>query len=277
MTRFLLNSNTFSLNKYFAIIGLLIIATSCAKQEPKPFSFIQLCDTQLGMGGYEHDIATFKQAVKQINDLDSDFVVICGDLVNDASDSTYVDFKQIMKGLKTPCYVAAGNHDVGNVPNDSTLKFYRETIGKDYYKFEHKAHSFVVINTQLLKVDVEKESVKHSNWVKDALVSLKGKQQPVFVIGHYPLYTVSPDEEEHYFNIPTAQRKEMLKLFKDNNVAAYLSGHTHRSTINNYENMQLVSGETTSKNLDSLPLGFRHWKVSSDTIIHHFVKLKALH
>ena len=275
MTRFLLNSNTFSLYRYFAIIGLLIIATSCAKQEPKPFSFIQLCDTQLGMGGYEHDIATFKQAVKQINGLNSDFVVICGDLVNDASDSTYVDFKQIMKGLKIPCYVAAGNHDVGNVPNDSTLQFYRETIGEDYYKFEHKDNSFVVINTQLLKVDVEKESDKHNNWFKETMVSHKEKGQPVFVIGHYPLYTVSPDEEEHYFNIPKVKRKDMLKLFKENNVVAYLSGHTHRSTINNYENIQLVSGETTSKNLDSLSLGFRHWKVSSDTIKHHFVKLKS--
>ena len=273
--RFLLSSNAFQLHRCFTIIILLIIVTSCAKKEIKPFSFVQLCDTQLGMGGYEHDIATFNQAVKQINNLDSDFVVICGDLVNDASDSSYADFKHIIKKLNVPSYVAAGNHDVGNVPNDSTLKFYRETIGDDYYKFENKEHSFVVINTQLLKVDVDKESIKHSNWIKDILVSLKEKQQPVFVIGHYPLYTISPDEEEHYFNIPKEKRKELLKLFKENNVAAYLSGHTHKRTINNYENIQLVSGETTSKNLDSLPLGFRQWEVSSDTIIHHFVKLKA--
>ena len=31
------------------------------------FSFVQMCDTQLGMGGYEHDVKTFTLAVDQIN------------------------------------------------------------------------------------------------------------------------------------------------------------------------------------------------------------------
>ena len=35
--------------------------------EPLLFSFAQMCDTQLGMGGYEHDVKTFGLAVTQIN------------------------------------------------------------------------------------------------------------------------------------------------------------------------------------------------------------------
>ena len=99
------------------------------------------------MGGYEHDVKTFKQAVEQVNALNPDFVIICGDLVQEANDSSYFDFKNIMKGFQIPCYVASGNHDVGNIPNDTTLRYYRETIGKDYYDFEHKEHSFIVTNT----------------------------------------------------------------------------------------------------------------------------------
>ncbi|WP_407557366.1 metallophosphoesterase [Winogradskyella sp. 4-2091] len=268
--------NATSLRLYFAAVSLSLIYISCTTKRAEPFSFIQLCDTQLGMGGYEHDIATFKQAVSQINELNHDFVVICGDLVNDAADSSYVEFKDIMKELKTPCYVAAGNHDVGNIPNDSTLRFYRNTIGKDYYDFKHKNNAFVVINTQLLKVDVENESEKHYNWFKNKLESHKKEQHSVFVIGHYPLFTETPNEEEHYFNLPVDKRKEILELFKNNNVAAYLSGHTHKLTINNYENIQLVSGEATSKNLDDRPLGFRQWEVSGDTIEHKFVHLKPI-
>ncbi|WP_173280063.1 metallophosphoesterase [Winogradskyella eckloniae] len=248
---------------------------SCTTKDTESFSFVQLCDTQLGMGGYKHDIATFKQAVSQINELNTDFVVIYGDLVNDAADSTYIEFKNIMKGLKTTCYVAAGNHDVGNIPNDSTLRFYRNTIGKDYYDFKHKNNAFVVINTQLLKVDVENESKKHYNWFKNTLKTQKEEQHAVFVIGHYPLFTESPNEEEHYFNLPVDKRKEILELFKNNNVSAYLSGHTHKLTINNFEGIQLVSGEATSKNLDDRPLGFRQWEVSKDTITHTFVNLKS--
>ena len=260
-------------NKY-VIIVLLIFNISCTEKEKKPFSFVQLCDTQLGMGGYEHDLKSFELAVNQINKLNPDFVIICGDLVHNPSDSSFSDFKKIKDGLKMPCYCAVGNHDIGNIPNDTTLSYYRKTIGKDYYEFKNKGYSFIVINSQLWKVNVENESEKHNEWLKKTLKNQSLKQNPLFVIGHYPLFIDSPDEEEEYFNISPIKRQELLELFKQNNVIAYLSGHTHKTVINNYENIQLVSGETTSKNFDKNPLGFRLWEVSSDTIKHHFVPLQ---
>jgi 3',5'-cyclic AMP phosphodiesterase CpdA len=267
---------TLRLNKYILIIVLLVFTISCAKRAQEPFSFVQLCDTQLGMGGYEHDLKTFKQAVKQINALDADFVIICGDLVDKANEGSYADFKNIREGLEIPCYVASGNHDVGNTPNDTTLSYYRKTIGKDYYEFQHKNYSFIMTNTQLWKINVEQESEKHDNWFRETLKVQNDQQYPTFVIGHYPLYTEFPEEEEHYFNLPVVKRRSILELFRENNVVAYLSGHTHKLVINNYENIQLVSGETTSKNFDSRPFGFRLWQVSSDTIRHHFVALETL-
>ncbi|GAB5555529.1 MAG: hypothetical protein Sapg2KO_51200 [Saprospiraceae bacterium] len=227
------------------------------------------------MGGYEHDVSTFKQAVTQINELKPDFVVICGDLVQEANDSSFSDFLDIKKGFQVPCHVASGNHDVGNVPNDSSLSYYRNTIGKDYYDFQHKGFSFLVINTQLWKNSIEHESEKQDNWFAKTLKTQKAQDSPAFVIGHYPLYTELPNEAEHYFNIPLAKRTHILELFKENHVIAYLSGHTHKLTINNYENIQLVSGETTSKNFDDRPFGYRVWQVSSDTVQHHFVPLQT--
>ena len=48
-----------------------------AKQAAKqPFTFIQICDPQLGKGGYEHDLKTFEQAVVQSNALKPVFVVM---------------------------------------------------------------------------------------------------------------------------------------------------------------------------------------------------------
>ena len=260
-------------NKYI-LIALLFVNFSCAERGQEPFSFVQLCDPQLGMGGYEHDVKTFTLAVKQINELQPDFVVICGDLVHHAADSSYADFLKIKEELEMPCYVTAGNHDVGNIPNDTTLIYYRETIGDDYYDFPHKGYIFIVTNTQLWKAAVEYESEKHDKWFKATLADQRMKKHPVFVIGHHPLYMEQADEEEEYFNFPPDKRMELLQLFTQNNVVAYLSGHTHKRVINSYENIQLVSGETTSKNFDKRPMGFRIWEVSSDTIKHHFVSLQ---
>lgn len=261
-------------HKYLLVFALFL-ALSCSKKEHNSFTFVQLCDTQLGMGGYNHDIETFNQAVKQINSLNPDFVLICGDLVNDATDSSYADFKNIRDKFNIPCYCAPGNHDVGNIPNDSTLSFYRKTIGKDYYKIENKGFSFVVTNSLLWKEDIINESEKHNDWFKEMLKSIKSKKQPIFIVGHYPLFVNNIEEQEGYFNFPLEKRKELLNLFDQNNVVAYLSGHAHKPLINNYKSIQLVSGEATSKNLDSVSdLGFRIWEVSNDTIMQHFVSLQ---
>ena len=263
----------FLLNKYL-IVTLLVLSITFVGVGQKPFTFVQMCDTQLGMGGYKQDIQAFKQAVKQINVLNPDFVIICGDLVDIPNDSSFSDFIKIKESFDIPCYCAVGNHDIGNIPNDTTLSYYRNTIGKDYYEFEHKGYSFIVTNSQLWKEDVGNESEKHDNWFKETITAQGDKKNPVIVIGHYPLYIKSPIEEEEYFNLPPVKRAEILELFTQNDVLAYLSGHKHELLINNYENIQLVSGETTSLNFDDRPYGFRVWEVSSNSVKHKFVPLQ---
>lgn len=262
-------------NKFLSLL-LITIIFSCTEIEQQPFSFVQLCDTQLGMGGYTDDIERFEQAVKQINDLDVDFAVICGDLVHHAADSSFSDFLRIKSGFRIPCYVAAGNHDIGKVPDSASLSYYRQIIGNDYYEFFNKGYSFIVVNTQLWKAAVENESEKHDDWFKETLKAQRSEHYPVFVVGHYPIFIKSPEEEDEYFNLPLNKRMELLALFKENNVKAYLSGHKHELLINKYENIQMVSGETTSKNFDKRPFGFRLWDVTPDTIKHSFVPLELL-
>ncbi len=242
------------------------------------FSFVQMCDTQLGMGGYEHDVATFKAAVKQINAMASkpDFVLVCGDLVNNADATSFADFKAVRAGFTLPCYCAAGNHDVGNEPTVESLKHYRETIGEDYYAVEHKGYTFVVANTQLWKAPVAGESEKHDAWFKKTLEAAKAKGRPVVVVVHYPLFVKEPDEPEAYFNLPLEKRREILALCETNGVVAFLAGHTHRSVINSHKGIQMVAGETTSKNFDERPMGFRLWQAGAATgLSHEFVALEG--
>ena len=240
----------------------------------KGFTFIQMCDTQLGMGGYEHDVKTFELAVEQINAMDPDFVLICGDLVGKANDKSFADFNRIKSGFKIPCHCAAGNHDVGNKPTPASLENYRKKIGKDYFTVEHKGYTFVIANTQLWKAPLEGESEKHDTWFKNALKSAKEKGSPVVVVTHYPLFVKAPDEKENYYNIEPVKRKELLDLFKANGVVAMLAGHTHKLVINDYRGTQMVNGETTSKNFDKRPLGFRKWTAKKEgQLSHEYVEL----
>ncbi len=263
--------NSLRLRNLFLLALFLLI--SC-NQKQGSFTFVQMCDPQLGMGGYEHDVMYFKLAVDKINEISPDFVIICGDLVNHAADSTFREFNLIREGLTMPSYCVPGNHDVGNTPTDSSLALYRKHIGEDYYDFRHKGYFFIVCNTQLWKADCGEESVRHNRWVIETLSGIPEKERRTFVAGHYPLYLSDPGEEEKYFNLPLDKRKELLALFEQKGVVAYLSGHTHETIINNYKGIQLVSGETTCKNFDERPMGFRVWNVSSDTVWNTFQALE---
>lgn len=239
------------------------------------FTFVQMCDTQLGMGGYEHDVETFTKAVKKINALKPDFAVICGDLVDVAGAEAYADFKRIKADLTIPCYLAAGNHDVGNEPTSATLKLYRRIMGKDYYSFEHQGFTFIIVNTQFWKMSIKEESERHDVWFRDTLKSAHERKSPVIVAGHYPLFLKSPDEEDEYFNIPREKRKGLLSLFKEHGVIAMIAGHTHKLVINDYQGIQFVNGETTSRNFDQRPFGFRLWHASlPGSLRHEFISLE---
>ncbi len=264
------------------VLGALNSVRSSAAQPDelplKPFRFVQLCDTQLGFGavGYEADLKSFQQAVRQINQLKPDLVVICGDLVNVPESRAFADFKEVCAEFNVPYHCAAGNHDLGHPVKPLLLASYRETIGKDYYQFMHHGYTFVVVNTQLWKSPLEPETARHDAWLAQTLREAEKQNSPVFVVGHHPLFLQSADENEQYFNIPPERRKRILELFVENGVIAMLTGHTHKLVSNTHQAIQFLSGETTSKNFDKRPLGFRLWIVDSPKrISHQFVALET--
>ena len=227
------------------------------------FTFAQLGDTQLGFGGYEHDVATFRQAVKELNVAKPDFVVICGDLINDTNnDQAFADFNAIKSSFEMPCHCVPGNHDVSNTPTPALLERYRKTVGKDWYAFQHKGFTFAAVNTQLWKAPLEGETGKQDAWLAKTLADAKKRESPVIIAGHYPLYAGAPDEEEGYYSLAPAKRKELIRLYKDNGVAAVLSGHMHKNVIHDLDGIQLVTTATTSKNFDNAPMGYRIWTIT---------------
>jgi hypothetical protein len=89
--------------------------------DSEDFTFVQLCDPQFGgatkddgIGGAEPDavrIRRYVQAIRQINQLKPDFVVICGDHVERSNENTFRRFREINKQFSVPYYLAPGNHD----------------------------------------------------------------------------------------------------------------------------------------------------------------------
>ena len=234
-----------------------------ARTPVRSFDFVQMCDPQVGFTEYAEDLKRFAAAVKQINALHPDLVVICGDLVNTPDEKSFADFNAAKARFAVPCYAAPGNHDVGNNPTPDSLERYRRLAGKDYYSVEHKGSRFVVVNSQLWKTPVSGETERQDAWLKRTLETAAKRQERVFVVMHHPLFTKEAEEPDNYFNLPPARRGDLLSLFKRCGVVAVLAGHTHTTTVGEYQGIQLVTSETTCKTFAKRPYGFRIWHVEA--------------
>lgn len=256
---------------------LLVLCVFCfvSCNRVKPFTFVQICDPQLGFGGYEKDSLALAEEVAIINSLDPDFVLVCGDLVHIPGDKAYVDFKTIISALEMPYYLAPGNHDMGSYardPQPDSMEYYRTVIGDDYYSFTYNNYSFVVVNSTLWADPVPGETEKQDVWLRQAISDLDPKDS-LIVISHHQLFNDNPHEQDERAPIDSEKRDELLALFKEAGMAAYLHGHTHMTSEKEFDGVKFVSGETTSVNFDKRPFGFRLWEVTNTSLVNKFVPL----
>jgi predicted phosphodiesterase len=252
-----------ALRVFLCILGVSFFAEARAATDTR-FSFIQLCDPQLGMTDYKEDIGSLQQAVKQINSLAPDFVLMCGDFVHKPNETSFSDFRRIMGAVSAPCYWVAGNHDLTLAKPGDALPRYRELFGRDYYSFSHDRFRFVVLNTQLLKNPVPGETETEMAWLKDELQATRKADMIPILVGHHPPFYGQPGESDVWQGLPVEPRRTLLALCDQYRVPTYLSGHTHHFVEHRYGPMDIVSGEAVSTNTDGHAIGFRLWRVQGD-------------
>ncbi|MHC1705721.1 MAG: metallophosphoesterase [Tenuifilaceae bacterium] len=272
--------------KLIYILALLLLisgSTFAQKKNPNaPWFFIQLTDPQFGMfennKGFEKETYLYEKAIKKINRLKPDFVVITGDFVhNSDSPEQIAEFKRITALIdpKILVYYSPGNHDVGQIPDEASLKYYRKNYGNDRFSFTHKGSSFIGFNSSLIKAKLFEPEQKQYNWLTKKLKKSQGVQH-IILFCHYPFFIKTVDESTAYSNIDLEYRKKYLDLFSANNVEAVFSGHYHNNSISTFSKMQLVTTSALGKPLGKVPSGMRIVKVYSNRIEHEYFGLDDL-
>ncbi|MDE6397101.1 MAG: metallophosphoesterase, partial [Muribaculaceae bacterium] len=83
--------------------------------------------------GNEND-RQLREAVKEVNKGDYDYVIINGDLTNEGSDTEIANVKEILDGITLPLIVLPGNHE--NTWSQSATKTFVDTFGSDRFVYE---------------------------------------------------------------------------------------------------------------------------------------------
>jgi len=268
-----------------SIFLILLLAGTVFAQKKNlnaPWFFIQLTDPQFGMfennKGFEKETILYEKAVEKINNLKPDFVIITGDFVhNSESPEQIAEFKRITALIdpKIPVYLTPGNHDIGQTPDEESLRKYYNNYGSDRFSFRHKGSSFIGFNTSFIKARLAEPEQEQYKWLVNEIIESQTAQH-IILFCHYPFYNKTADEPTAYSNIDLDFRKKYLDLFQEKRIEAVFSGHYHNNSLSTYGKIQLVTTSALGKPLGKAPSGMRIVKVYSNRIEHEYFGLEEL-
>lgn len=291
-------------SQYLFIFLILFCFHSPAQEFPveqHQLRIIHLSDVQLGLTYYYAqqeqnnafladtnnryiDHRYFEKAISEINLLHPDIIVNTGDLVNDASDTAFInDYKEMTLKLQAPVFVAIGNHDGWNASEiENFMQVYDQ---KDYYSFRKEGCLFIFLNSWYLKhPELDQEgAVKQKLFVQNTLTQHADALYKIIAF-HVPAYMSTPDEKEGHSSLPADERNWLLDIAAKNGVRLFLTGHAHQNSVQNYrDSLTLITTGSIAFpfgiNVDGTPSvrGFRVIDIDlkTGTFKQEFIPLQA--
>ena len=259
----------------------LALAGSLAAQ-----TFVHLSDPQFGMytknANFTHETANFEFAIATANRWKPAFVVITGDLINEAGNEAQAkEFHRIAEKLdkSVKLYLVAGNHDVKNEATPDSLAYYRKRFGADYYSFRSGEIAGIVLNSNLEKAtkNVPDEAAKMEKWFEAELKKAKASgAKQILVFQHIPLFRKSADEAEVYENIPVDVRQRYLKLMHEYGVKWVFAGHQHMNEESRDGDLQVIATGPVGMPLHGAKSGMRVVTVTADGVSHKYYEFGEL-
>jgi len=222
-----------------------------AAGESRPFTFVVIADVQFGFAeenrGWTEEEANLRWALGEIERLRPEFVAVLGDHVQEpGSDREAAAFKKALGELDAaiPVRLVAGNHDVGDEPTPGSLRWYRETFGRDRYAFSAGGCRFIVLNSGLLcePKRAPEEAAAQERWLQEELAAARErKYRRIVLFQHHPWFWERSDEPESIETVSLAAREKWLPRLAENGVAAVFAGHAHANWRGRYGEMEMIT------------------------------------
>jgi len=174
----------------------------------------------------------FEQAIRDMNHLHPDFVIMPGDLIDgyirrEGPEGAEKDFNEqfdlfahFANKLEMPLYFVAGNHDLSN--NSMTEPFIKR-FGRLWYSFKYRSVHFIALNTEAQPSDPGQShhfTEEQVEWALADIEASKGVRHTI-VFMHYPAW--------HSRNKDTQMYRQWMRIEEKLKGKKYtvIAGHTH--------------------------------------------------
>jgi outer membrane protein assembly factor BamB/predicted MPP superfamily phosphohydrolase len=196
------------------LAGVFFLLPLALSAEPSSFRFAWLSDTHVGSTTGEEDL---RATVKDLNSQTGlAFVIISGDLTEYGSRDQFRLAKEILDGIKIPCYAVPGNHDTKW--SESGATDFPRMWKADRFVFDYGGFRFIGLHEgPVMKMGDGHWAPQDVRWLAETLKKLPDPNQPIILVTHYPL----DDGIANWYVV--------LDLLKKYNIQAVLCGHIHRN------------------------------------------------
>ncbi len=230
--------------------------------------------------GFEWDAGRYRDAIEMANAIRPDFVVMGGDMTDDAVGQEQVEeLFAITSQLDPdiPMRWVPGNHDIAKdaeTPTPASIAAYRDVFGPDFYAFDHGDTRFVVMNTVVIDhpEKTADELAEQMGFIEHEL-SQSAERAHTILLGHHPLFVRSPDEEDTYWNLPAERRAVLLDMIHRNGIRTAFAGHWHRNSLAYDGEFEMVTSGPVGYPLGKDPSGIRIVDVGPDRVVHEYVPI----
>ena len=207
--------------KSLAISALLLLTSLSGNAE----RITLLSDIHVNPGNHREQM--LREVIDDINNNDTELVILSGDLTDEGSDEQLSNVKSILDNIKKPLFVLPGNHE--NNWSQSACKTFFDIWGNDRFVTETENLVIVGINCGPY-MKMGDGHVKHEDllWLDKTLSERVKKGKKVISVCHYAL------------NADLDSYREYVEILKKYPVVAHLNGHYHQYKKYRVENIEVL-------------------------------------
>lgn len=267
-------------------ILLALLAAACT---PRTVTIVQIADAQLGFDAaikgqepgsvYVNDLSYeadyLRKAVAMVNQMKPDVVVFTGDQVNIVDDQEQWQlFTEIISGIDADILQLhiPGNHDVARPEGKVDSTPFIQRFGSDRFVSDHGDVRLIGINSNLIKYDDPAEA-EHREWLEAAL-SETSPEKVKIIFTHHPFFMTGVDEDDSYFPIQKAKRKDYFDMFVEKGVDAVFAGHMHDCASAEYNGIPMKTTTSAAYQIGSSEPSIRFISVTGDQVSEELVLIR---
>lgn len=168
---------------------------------------------------------------------DAEFVLLLGDLADNAEPASHAAIRDHFKRLGKPIYAQIGNHD--HKSNTDRRSYEQHFPSQTNYWFEHRGWQFVGIDsTQGTSFEKTQVQAPTLGWLDTYLPKMQ-RERPTVLFTHFPL--------ADGVKMAPLNGGDVLNRFREFNLRGVFSGHYHAYTRNHFQTADVVTNRCCSR------------------------------